>query len=111
MVPLGFPLLLAAPAFAMDQVARRLDPAAGALRRWGHALALGATFLAVFMAVQWPLAAFLMSPAGRNALFLEGRFPYSMPMTSEWVRGEFGPYWAVIVGPSMRRAMSATSSM
>jgi hypothetical protein len=41
MVPLGFPLLLAAPAFAMDLVDRRLDPAAGAARRWLHALALG----------------------------------------------------------------------
>jgi hypothetical protein len=93
MVPLGFPLLLAAPAFAMDLLARRLDPAAGAGRRWLHAAALGLGFLAVFAAVQLPLSAFLMSGAGRNALFLEGRFPYMMPMSSEWVRGVFPAYW------------------
>jgi hypothetical protein len=93
MVPLGFPLLLAAPAFAMDLVARRLDPAAGAARRWLHALALGLVFLGVLAAVQWPMTAFLMSDAARNAVFLEGRFPYDMPRDAHWARGVFPEYW------------------
>ena len=92
MVPLGFPLLLAAPALAMDLIARRLDAAAGWAQRWLHALALGLAFLGVFAAVQVPLSRFLLSDAGRNALFLEGRFPYDLPMSNPWVRGELFPY-------------------
>ena len=93
MVPLGFPLLLALPALAMDAVARRFDPAAGWARRWGHAALLGLAFLAVLVAAQWWAAAFLMSDAAHNGLFLGGRFPYSMSKSAHWFRGEFEPWW------------------
>jgi hypothetical protein len=47
----------------------------------------------VFAAVQWPATAFLLSDAARNAVFLEGRFPYDMPVESPWSRGVFPDYW------------------
>jgi hypothetical protein len=85
MQSMGFPLLLAAPAFAMDLAARRV----AAWRPIVQALALGLAFLGVMVAVHWWFSAFLLSPAARNAVFLGGHFPYSLPKTTEWYRGEF----------------------
>jgi hypothetical protein len=85
MVSLGFPLLLVAPALAMDLLARRL----GATRATLQAAALGIAFVAVMVAVHWWFAAFLMSPAARNGVFLGDHFPYELPKTSAWYRGEF----------------------
>lgn len=60
-----FPLLLVAPAFAMDLLARRGER----WNRWALAAALGTTFFAVLLAVQWIFADFLMSPLARNWFF------------------------------------------
>jgi hypothetical protein len=88
MVTLGFPLLIAAPAFAMDLLARRLAPSRPTLQ----ALAMGLAFVAVMVAVHWWFAEFLMSPAARNGVFLGDHFPYELPKTSAWYRGEFVSY-------------------
>jgi hypothetical protein len=85
MQSLGFPLLLAAPAFAVDLLAR----ATGRRRAAVQALALGLGFLAVLVAVQWYFSAFLLSPAARNPVFLGAHFPYSLPKTSDWYQGRF----------------------
>ena len=85
MVSLGFPLLLAAPAFAMDLLARRLASARPVLQ----AIALGVAFVLVMAAVHWWFSAFLMSPAARNGIFLGDHFPYELPKSSAWYRGEF----------------------
>jgi hypothetical protein len=64
-VPADFPLLIIFPAIALDLVWPRLA-------KWGvlfKAAASGVVFTAVLLAVQWPFAAFLQSPAARNALF------------------------------------------
>ena len=49
--------------------ARSAVPAHAAWGRWQQSLVSGAVFLAVFVAVQWPFATFLMTPAARNWFF------------------------------------------
>ena len=77
------PLLLIVPAIALDLLMRRLRPApglAGAARRdWLLAAVLGAAFLVTFLAVQWPFADFLVSPAARNWIFGTHHIPYMVP--------------------------------
>jgi hypothetical protein len=43
----------------------------------------------VFVAVQWPFATFLVSPASHNWFFATDNYPYDIPMTSNYVRGVF----------------------
>lgn len=70
LLPPIFPLLLALPALAIDHLARRRDLSVGT--EWGLALACGLAFLAIFAAVQWPFASFLLSPSADNWLFAGG---------------------------------------
>ncbi|MFN2632304.1 MAG: hypothetical protein ABR610_02705 [Thermoanaerobaculia bacterium] len=65
MVPMCFPLLIVFPAVAIDGLLSRFDGRPNARL----AAALGLTFLAVFLAVQWPFASFQMTPASRNWFF------------------------------------------
>jgi hypothetical protein len=88
MVTLGFPLLLVAPAFVMDLLARRMAEVRPALQ----ALALGVAFVALMVAVHWWFAAFLLSPVARNGFFLGDHFPYELSKTSAWYRGEFSVF-------------------
>jgi hypothetical protein len=74
MVPLDFPLLLVAPALAMDVIARN-----GERRGWNDwklSAALGTAFLAVLLLFQWPFADFLMSDASRNWFFFTDNHGY-----------------------------------
>jgi hypothetical protein len=66
MVPLWFPVLLIAPAFVLDLVRMTMGARWGG---WRSAIAAGAAFIATFVAVQWPFADFLISPAARNRIF------------------------------------------
>ena len=87
LVPPDFPLLVIVPAIVFDVVRRK----AGAWNKWAQAATLGAAALASFIAVQWPFANFLMSPASRNWFFATGNFPYFVPPSSPWVRNVFVP--------------------
>jgi hypothetical protein len=82
-----FPLLLIVPAIVFDLVRRHI----GMLSRWSQALVLGSACLVSFIAVQWPFADFLMSPASRNRFFATTEFPYFIPPTSFWVRSAYFP--------------------
>jgi len=73
-VPPDFPLLLVVPAVAIDLAMQRL----GRGRDWLLAAAIGVAFVALFVAAQWPFADFLMSPWGRNALFVSDRMDYGV---------------------------------
>jgi len=77
-IPLDFPLLLIVPAFAIDLVWRR----ARDWRPLSASAALGGAFLVTLLAVQWPLASFMMTH-GRNWFFHIDNFVYWMPVTSE----------------------------
>jgi hypothetical protein len=85
MVPLDFPLLVIVPAFVIDLLLQRTPR----MNAWLRALLLGLAFLAVFAAVQWPAANFLMSDASHNWFFRTDRFPYMVP--TDWLgpKGEF----------------------
>ncbi|HWN40641.1 MAG TPA: hypothetical protein VNW71_00380 [Thermoanaerobaculia bacterium] len=65
MVPPLFPFLLIVPAAAVDWLLQRPK------RRndWLLAVGLAAAFLALFFAIQWLFAEFLLSPASRNWFF------------------------------------------
>src|ERR1700733_11433251 len=65
LVPPDFPVLLIIPAIIFDLLRQRTAD----WSRWKQAATLGAAFLVSFVAVQWPFANFLMSPASRNRIF------------------------------------------
>jgi hypothetical protein len=87
LVPLEFPLLLLVPAVALDVVRARL----AAWPRWRLAPVLGVLFLTTLLAVEWPFADFLQSPAARNRIFGTHYFAYFI--RPEWylARHEFMP--------------------
>jgi hypothetical protein len=77
MVPMGFPLLLIVPAFAVDLVLNRFRERGA----WFQALVASTAFLAVLIAVQWPAGSFLISPLARNGIFGMTNFPYQEPIS------------------------------
>jgi hypothetical protein len=87
LVPPDFPLLLIVPAFVFDVVRRRITT----LNRWTQTAVLGVATLGSFLAVQWPFANFLMSPAARNRFFATNNMPYFMPPNSHWARSLWYP--------------------
>jgi hypothetical protein len=84
-VPPPFPLLIIVPALALDLLRPRLKN----WNRWRRSAAFGAVFLGTFVAVQWPFANFLQSPASRNWFFATQYFPFFVPSDDTWVRHMF----------------------
>ncbi len=72
LIPLQFPLLLLVPAFVADLLLQRLERRSS----WVKAVFVGPAFVLGFLAVQWPFANFLMTPASRNWIFGRAYFPY-----------------------------------
>jgi len=96
LVPGEFPLLLIVPALALDLLWAKT----AAWNKWIQAAVSGAVFLAIFVAVQWPFASFLMSPAARNRFFGAIYFDYNLHPSSSYVRYLFfsteptrGAFW------------------
>jgi hypothetical protein len=73
MVPPPFPYLLVIPAFVLDL----LRPRVAARNAWLQALVLGVAFFAVFLAVHWFFAEFLLTPAARNWFFAADQWGYT----------------------------------
>ena len=97
LIPPDFPLLLIGGAIVFDLARRRTER----WSRWAQPVTLGAAFLVGFIAVQWPFADFLLSPASRNRIFATNQFPYMFPPTLAPVRNVFvvtdqtpGEFWA-----------------
>ena len=86
-VPPEFPLLVIAPAFALDLLWQRTAN----WGMWKLAIVSGIVFLAVFAAVQWPFADFLMSPAARNWAFGTQYFGYNTRPDSVYATYRFYP--------------------
>ncbi len=84
-IPWEFPLLLIVPAFVMDLIMQRTATWRPVVR----ALAVGIAFFAVFIAVQWPFADFMMTPAARNWFFGSGYVDFATPPRSPLARHEF----------------------
>lgn len=128
MLPPPFPLLLVAPAFALDLLLR-IRP--GKVRRFdefSRAVEAGLAFWIVFSAVQWMFAEFLLSPAADNRVFAGGgrHWPFFLQihpsaMTAFWpekdaefttTRALFAAALAVLssfVGLRMGRVLRASS--
>jgi len=75
MVPTKFPILIVLPALALDLLWKRTRN----WKSWQVALLSGAVFVAVLVAVEWPFASFLMSPASANRFFGTMYFDYNSP--------------------------------
>jgi hypothetical protein len=90
MVPLPFPILLVAGAFAVDLLWPRIKN----MSLWTQALVGGVVFLAVLLAVQWPFATFMNTPAADNWFFAHNNYPYFAPPTSPEVLHIFRRYEA-----------------
>lgn len=86
-VPPDFPLLLIVPAVLLDLVWRKTSH----WNKWLLAAVSGVLFLAVFVAVQWPFAEFLMSPGSRNWVFGTHYFGYYVHPRSYMYRNLFVP--------------------
>ena len=74
-MPPDFPLLLVAPALAIDVVMHRLR-GTGRTNDWITAGIVAVVFVAAFLAAQWPFANFLMTPWARNWIFATHWQPY-----------------------------------
>jgi len=73
LVPPDFPILLIAPALALDLFWQR----ARSWKLWQIALVSGVIFVAVVVVVEWPFAKFLLSRASENRFFGTMYFDYN----------------------------------
>ena len=73
LVPAKFPVLILIPAIALDVLWRYTR----SWKVWQVALASGAVFVAVLVAVQWPFSDFLLSPLSQNRFFGTVYFDYN----------------------------------
>ena len=88
MVPIKFPILIVAPAFALDLLWQRTRT----WKAWQVALTSGAVFVAVLLAVEWPFASFQMTSAAENRFFGSMYFDYgTTPDSYERLR-QFLPF-------------------
>ena len=89
MVSLAFPLLIIAPAIAIDLVMRRAGDKLGVVLL---APLLGVVFLLAFVAAQWPFATFLVySPLAQGPVFNADNFVYWMHPAYEALTRRFDP--------------------
>ncbi len=86
-IPPDFPLLFIVPAFGLDLLWQRTK----SWNVWKIAAASGVVWVALFLAVEWPFASFLMTPAARNWFFGTGYLFYAMPPQSYVARYVFYP--------------------
>jgi hypothetical protein len=86
-VPMEFPLLVIVPAVCLDLLRQRTQ----AWNKWAQAAAAGIVFMFAFIAVQWPFADFLISPASANWVFGTKYFAYFASPNGFDVRHLFVP--------------------
>jgi len=101
-IPPPFPLLIIVPALALDLI----RPMVKSWNRWRCSAVFGAVFLVSFVAVQWPFADFLQSPAARNWVFGAHYFPFFVPLSDNWVRHVYTPVESSATGFSARMALA-----
>jgi hypothetical protein len=86
MVPSNFPILVVAPALVLDLLWKRTRN----WRSWQVALLSGVAFVVVLVAVEWPFASFLMTPAAANRFFGTIYFDYGEP---SWGFDRLRQFW------------------
>ena len=85
MIPLEFPVLIIIPAIIIDLLLNRF----GQKNKWLLSMTLGIAYVAVMLAVHWPLGNFLISPAARNWIFGQNYFAYAVPPSEYHFQFEF----------------------
>jgi hypothetical protein len=88
MIPLHFPILILVPAIVLDL----LEPKMQSWGKWQQSAIKGIIFVAVLIAVQWPFADFLMSPASRNWIFGTNYFLFFLPPTTKQATHHFAAW-------------------
>jgi hypothetical protein len=86
-IPPEFPMLFIVPALALDLWWQRTQR----WNAWRVAATSALLWVALLVAVEWPFASFLMSPAARNRFFGAMYFFYGLPPTSFAARYLFYP--------------------
>jgi hypothetical protein len=84
-IPPQFPILLIVPAVLLDLLWRRTR----AWNPWKLAAVSALIFVATLLAVEWPFADFLMSPAAQNRFFGSMYHGYDTPPDSHTARNLF----------------------
>jgi hypothetical protein len=101
MVPAKFPILIFAPALALDLLWQRTRE----WKPWMVALVSGFLFIAVLVIVEWPFATFLLSKASENRFFGTGYFDYnSRPNGFDRMRIFFEPDHGAVLFSGLLRA-------
>jgi hypothetical protein len=102
-VPPLFPLLLIVPAVLLDLLWHRIGERSKLL----VALVSGPVFVLSLVAVQWPFADFLMSPAAHNPFFAAGYLDYGTPpWSSAALRHFFAPEHGLVLWTGLGKAMA-----
>lgn len=84
-IPWEFPLLIIVPAFVTDLILQRT----ASWRPLMRALVIGIAFFVVFVAVQWPMADFMLTPSARNWFFGSGYLDFGSGPRSPLARYVF----------------------
>ena len=114
MVPMEFPLLVIVPALLLDLLEPRAARWNTRWKRWPKAAAFGMIFLAAFLAVQWPFATFLVSPASSNWFFGTKYFAYFATPNGYDIRHLFVPinyaafgFWMIMAEAALLAILSS----
>ena len=99
MVPSNFPILVVAPALVLDLLWKRTRN----WRSWQVALLSGVSFVVVLVAVEWPFASFLMTPAAANRFFGTIYFDYGEP---SWGFDRLRQFWEPGHGIALFRGLA-----
>ncbi len=99
MVPAKFPVLIILPALALDLLWKRTRN----WKTWQVALLSGVVFVAVLVAVEWPFASFLMTPAAANRFFGTIYFDYNSP---SWGVDRLRHFWNAQQGIALFRGLA-----
>ena len=102
LVAAPFPIVLVVPALVFDLLNRRL----GSGRDWRLSALLGAGFVLALLAVSWPLAGFLLSPAARTSLFLADNWDFSI-VPGDWRY----QYWESMTGEGVSNPAAAVAKV
>ena len=105
--PPEFPLLLIVPAFALDLLWQRTE----SWGAWKQSLVSAAVFLVTFVAVQWPFADFLNSPAARNWFFGTAYFGYNTSPQSLLAQYKYVPQSSFPLWPDTGLALAISVIM
>jgi hypothetical protein len=93
---------------AIDWVMQRAGR--GRARDWALSAVIAVLFVAVFFAVQWPVADFLVSPWARNDVFGSHRMDYAVPPEMQARFYEINPPDALGVGLAIAVAVAFVSA-